>query len=234
MHPILRSFTVRFLVWPEVKTAIRKILGRDPDTTLFAEAVSSRAFNLPFDKYHARDFTALFLYVYVREVKPDVVVETGISSGRSSTTILEALNKNGKGTLYSIDLPKLNDNGETTIVSLHGNTYRQYIPKDATEPGWLVPEDLKSRWQKILEDSNVALPKLVPTLSKIDIFFHDGDHTDRTMMHEFEVTWPLLPPGGLLLADDIPSSRAFYDFVQKTKHGVRHEYNGLGILTKPK
>jgi predicted O-methyltransferase YrrM len=213
---------------------MEKILEREIDSRLLDEAFTSQSFNLPFDKYHARDFTALFLYVYVRETKPDIVVETGISSGRSSTTILEALEKNAKGKLYSIDLPKLNNNGETTIVTVDGNTYRQYIPKDAAEPGWLVPNALKHRWNKILGDSNVELPKLVPTLSKIDVFFHDGDHTDRTMMHEFELSWPLLPAGGLLLADDIPSSNAFYDFAKRTKHGVRHEYNGLGILTKPK
>lgn len=233
MHPLMRRVTLRFLVWPEVKEVCAKLLGRQITNASLREVLASKAFNLPFDKYHVRDFTALVLYIYIRESKPEVVIETGISSGRSSTTILEALEKNGTGKLYSIDLPKLNNTGVTSMVSLEGNSYRQYIPQGEKEPGWLVPHELKHRWVKILGDSNVELPKLIPTLTTVDIFFHDGDHTDRTMMHEFTLAWPKLPPGGVLFADDVPASKAFDDFSSKNNYRNRHVYNGLGILQKP-
>lgn len=45
------------------------------------------------------------LYLTVRLIKPETIVETGVSSGSSSAYILRALYDNQKGKLYSIDLP---------------------------------------------------------------------------------------------------------------------------------
>ena len=64
----------------------------------------------------SRDYSALWpgllnpnfgpvLYVVVRALKPDVVVETGVGSGVSSTFILSAIGHSGAGRLYSVDLP---------------------------------------------------------------------------------------------------------------------------------
>jgi predicted O-methyltransferase YrrM len=44
------------------------------------------------------------LYVLVRIFKPEVVVETGVANGVSSSFILKALDQNSRGKLYSIDL----------------------------------------------------------------------------------------------------------------------------------
>ncbi|MFC1897710.1 hypothetical protein ACFLX8_04000 [Chloroflexota bacterium] len=45
------------------------------------------------------------LYALCRQLRPDVVVETGIASGVSSSYILCALEENKDGQLYSIDIP---------------------------------------------------------------------------------------------------------------------------------
>ena len=45
------------------------------------------------------------LYFLVRELKPEKIIETGVHRGVSSLFILQALEDNGKGELYSIDLP---------------------------------------------------------------------------------------------------------------------------------
>lgn len=45
------------------------------------------------------------VYAIVRVLKPEIVVETGVASGLSSAYILQALEENRKGKLYSIDLP---------------------------------------------------------------------------------------------------------------------------------
>ena len=45
------------------------------------------------------------LYAVCRRQNPDIVVETGVASGVSSSYILCALEKNGHGELYSIDMP---------------------------------------------------------------------------------------------------------------------------------
>src|SRR5687768_7205690 len=44
------------------------------------------------------------LYFLVRALKPRIAVETGVCYGASTSYILEALVRNGGGTLYSIDL----------------------------------------------------------------------------------------------------------------------------------
>jgi hypothetical protein len=45
------------------------------------------------------------LYVICRVAKPVRIVETRVASGLSTTYDLEALEKNGQGELYSIDMP---------------------------------------------------------------------------------------------------------------------------------
>lgn len=232
LHPRFRRTYLRFFALPEVWSVYKKIVGKEADRNILKEAMHSQALSLDFDKYHARDFTVLVLYVLVRALKPDVVIETGISSGRSSTAILDALDKNKKGTLYSFDLPKLNQTGVIGVVSVNENSYRQYIPKEVDEPGWLVPKELQSRWVKTLGDSNVDFPRIAKTLPKIDIFFHDSDHTYATMMNEYKTAWPKIQRGGLLLSDDVPSTEAFSEFSNEHKHSYKHIYNGLGIIVK--
>jgi len=45
------------------------------------------------------------LYFMIRIQKPNVVIETGVHRGVSTSFILQALEDNNKGNLYSIDLP---------------------------------------------------------------------------------------------------------------------------------
>lgn len=231
-HPALQAFFFKHLVLPEVAKVHKALFGKGVEKSILDEVRNIQAFNKNFDKYHSRDFVTAFLYVLVRSMKPEVFIETGISSGRSSTSVLEALEKNNLGKLYSIDLPKLTNSDTTDIVSLNGNQYRQYIPQTASEPGWLVPKELMVRWEKILGDSNIELPKLVERLSVIDVFFHDSDHSYKTMMNEFESTWPKIPSGKILLVDDVTSSEAFDDFIKKYNVAYHYIYNGLGIIKK--
>ncbi len=84
------------------------------------------------------------LYVLVRLLKPDTVVETGVASGHSSAAILQALEDNGnKGKLFSIDLPST---GEQLA---DGRSYT-LSPKGV---GWAVPENLRYPWHLLLGDA---------------------------------------------------------------------------------
>jgi hypothetical protein len=47
------------------------------------------------------------IYAVVRILKPRAMVETGVANGKSSALILRALERNGSGRLYSVDLPTL-------------------------------------------------------------------------------------------------------------------------------
>lgn len=144
----------------------------------------------------------LFLYLLVRAAKPTSIVETGVANGESSAHILQALEHNGQGKLYSIDLPPQLGAGE-------GREY--FVPKDSGV-GWLVPQGLRPRWELTLGPAQLHLPEVLKRLGTIDIFYHDSLHTYRHMAWEYETAWPHLSRSGLLLSDDVNS--AWADFAK--------------------
>ncbi len=142
-----------------------------------------------------------FLYFIVRCAKPEIMIETGVAHGVSSWTILNAMHKNGIGKLYSIDLPNLD--------------LKSYNPQNiAQQSGWVVPDILRKQWELHLGPSNELLPSLVQKLGKVDIFFHDSDHSYQNMMFEFKEVFPHLKENGLIISDDVHKNESFRDFVQ--------------------
>ena len=148
------------------------------------------------------------LYTLCRKVKPDVVIETGVASGVSSSYILCGLHENNNGVLYSIDL-----------------SWRE------GQSGWLVPDYLRYRWQLIMGRSSDKLPPLLGGLKTIDIFLHDSEHTYQNMLFEYQAAWTHLRPGGLLLSHNIDTNNAFPDFCESV--GLKgHVLDNLGGLLK--
>ncbi len=141
-----------------------------------------------------------WIYCCVRVLKPEYIIETGVAHGYSSWIILNALHKNQKGTLYSIDMP-------------NNDTNENYNFSKQPETGWMVPDQLRSRWKLNLGDAKVLLPAILNELGAIDIFFHDSDHSFEHMKFEFEVTHPHIRKGGLLLSDDVHKNAAFREHV---------------------
>jgi len=143
----------------------------------------------------------LLLYLVVRVLKPNVVVETGVANGVSSSIILKALDQNGKGVLYSLDLH-----------------YREgiAIPR-GKHLGWIIPDELRNRWRLVLGESTKVLPKLLNSIGSIDMFLHDSRHTYKTMIREYEIAYPFLKDRGLLLSHDVKINDAFLDFSDKIK-----------------
>lgn len=136
------------------------------------------------------------LYLLVRTLRPDFVVETGVDQGVSSCFILEALCKNGHGRLLSIDIGGKTQSGNPV--------------------GWLVPGDMRDRWTLILQPSQVALPQIG---EEPDLFLHDSLHTFHHMMLEFEWAAHRLRRGGILVSDDIGDNEAFRLFLA-SRHGT--------------
>src|SRR2546430_693894 len=89
------------------------------------------------------------LYVVVRATRPRVIVETGVASGLSSAHILRALAANGTGTLYSIDLPNVQEGS--------------VLPQGRT-PGWIVPDSLRGSWRWQMGGAGSPLPELLTAL----------------------------------------------------------------------
>lgn len=165
------------------------------------------------------------VYVLIRIAKPNLVLETGVFDGISSSVILQALYDNKQGKLVSIDLPAHN--------VIRGSTHRmkEVILPAGLNPGWVIPEYLRSRHQILLGDSRRILPAFLPKLKKIDLFLHDSLHTFEHQWFEYHTVWPYLANGGMLLSDDVFWTQAFYRFCKK-KGGAYRVFQGLGVLKK--
>lgn len=123
------------------------------------------------------------LYILIRRIRPKILVETGVSFGVTSSFILQALEDNGEGKLYSIDLPF------------------QFAKENET--GSLVPIRLRHRWKLILGDSKTELSSLLNDLKRIDFLFIDGDHTYEGVKRDFLMYSPLVRKGGIIAFHDI-------------------------------
>lgn len=220
--------------WQRAESWARELFPDQPDLiTELKELRQSELFRQHFSYGHAGDFDVFALYLITRALKPEVVVETGVASGRSSSAILLALEKNNLGKLYSIDLPQHYSSAAPETYTTHeGNTELKGFVPEGRAPGWLVPDHLRQRWQLILGDSKVELPKLLSHLDKVDIFYHDSDHSYESMMFEFKQTWPLIPPGGFLLSDDIGWNKSWSDFVSESGAPVVKGYRNFGLIRK--
>jgi hypothetical protein len=90
-------------------------------------------------------------YAMVRELKPKVVVETGIRHGFGSLIILEALRRNAEegheGRLLSADLDP--------------------------HSGWVVPDDLAVRWDRLIGKADEVVGPALKPGEAIDILIHD-------------------------------------------------------------
>jgi len=159
--------------------------------------------------YNIGTTLGLVLYIICRRQKPDIVLETGVSSGVSSSHILGALGQNKRGQLYSIDLPGWQDN----------------------QSGWLIPDYLRNRWHLIVGRSSQELAPLLKKVGEIDVFLHDSDHSYQNMLREFQTAWGSLKTGGLLLAHNIDYNESFTDFCRN--QGVKGYFLGeLGGIVK--
>ncbi len=148
-------------------------------------------------------------YLVARIVKPNTYIETGVLHGLTSSFILAGLSENDKGKLISIDFPSYFNQAPA-----NEDGHNDWLPK-GKEPGWLIPDHLLEKWEKHLGKSSDLLPKVLSKTNEIDVFLHDSEHTYQTMFLEFELAWPKLREGGILIADNIIDNTAFFDFCSK-------------------
>lgn len=158
-----------------------------------------------------------FLFFLCRFLQPELVVETGVANGFSSSYILLSLDYENKGKLISI---------EYLIMPWHTKE----------KVGLAIPDQLKSRHTLIVEKSKPELRKLLRTMGSIDVFIHDSSHVYKHMMQEFRIAWPHMKNDGFLLSDDVFRNDAFLDFsdeVERKPIIVRKRgKNCFGIIQK--
>lgn len=168
------------------------------------------------EKAHAYERMSLerlqILYSCVREIAPNIMVETGVAGGSTSYFILSAMKINGKGKLFSIDIdnPIWHDHKEYKV-------------------GWLVPSHLQKNWTLKIGDSKNDLKPLVDSLEKIDIFFHDSDHSYQHMLYEFQTVFPYLNPDKIILSDDINLNSSIGEFANQNNL-ILEKFFGFGVI----
>ncbi len=167
----------------------------EPAREGFEDEMRKRAGDLPrgavLSAAHNADLSlGRLCYAACRALEPEVVVETGVAHGVTSAFVLKALDRNGRGTLHSVDLPPLG-RGAAALV------------------GGLVPDGLRARWKLHRGVSGRLLPALVADLGSVDVFVHDSLHTYRNMRRELDIVTPRLARPSLVIADDVGGNAAF-------------------------
>jgi len=130
------------------------------------------------------------IWCLTRHLRPSNVVETGVAHGVTSRFVLEALERNGPGHLWSVDHPPLE------------HVWHEQI-------GVAVGDRHRARWSYISGSSRRRLPRILSDLGQIDLFVHDSLHSERNVCFEVEHAWASLRPGGAIVVDDIDTSWGF-------------------------
>jgi Methyltransferase domain len=136
------------------------------------------------------------VWCVARHLRPSDVVETGVARGFTTRFILEALERNGAGSLWSVDLPP------------------PLYPELHVQIGAAVSANLKHRWNYVRGSSRRRLPGLLGRLKQVDMFVHDSRHSERNVRFELDQVWAALRPGGVVVVDDIDMNWGFHSFMQ--------------------
>jgi hypothetical protein len=134
------------------------------------------------------------VWCITRHLEPMSVVETGVARGITSRFILEALEANGAGHLWSIDRPPIRR------------------PDLYSQIGAAVPDALRSRWTYVKGSSRRRLVPLLDSLGSIDVFVHDSNHSERNLLYELRHARAALPAAGILVADDVDLNCALHRY----------------------
>jgi hypothetical protein len=137
------------------------------------------------------------IWCTVRHTRPAAVVETGVAHGVSSRVVLEALNLNDRGHLWSIDI------ANPLNPSVHG------------QEGVAVTDACRPRWTYVEGESRLRMPPLVKEVGEVQLFIHDSLHTFKNTLFEMEQAASVMPPGGVMLIDDIRSHDGFLAFAKR-------------------
>ena len=140
----------------------------------------------------------LEVYALARLGRPRHVVEVGVSSGVSSAYLLAALERNGLGTLHSVDLPS---RPRRAPVRPGGASWS--LPPGRSS-GWAVPLALRRRWDLRLGDKADVLPLLARELPRIDLFVYDVPHNDAATLRELEMVDRRMRAGSVAIVDHGP------------------------------
>lgn len=153
-------------------------------------------------------FERVLIYVLVRHLKPEVCLETGVYYGGNTAFLLNALARNGKGRLISIDYPDSSIR-ETGAFDRHPDVGESELYDPTLRSGFLVPQSLQDRWTLVLGDSLTEIAKLDAVF---DFYIHDSEHSFGFLSRELREAEKKLSPSATIVVDDIDWSIAFFAY----------------------
>lgn len=162
-----------------------------------------------------------FLHFLARYLRPQNIVETGVAAGYSSYAFLDALDLNGRGTLYSSDFPYFR------------------LPDPEQFIGVVVPARLRHNWHLYVEGDAANLLRILNDMAgPIDLFHYDSDKSYIGRKRAMEAVFPRLARDAVVIMDDIQDNLFFHDFVSKHSNGKPFwvfEFAGkyVGLLGAP-
>lgn len=158
-------------------------------------------------------FERVLIYVLIRYLKPNRVLETGVYYGGNSAFALLALSRNGDGgRMISIDYPDSEIRMKGAREPRHSLVGDSELYDPTLRPGFMVPHFLHEYWSLIEGDSLTVIPQLQETF---DLYIHDSDHSMPFLLNELSVAWEKLTNTAVILVDDIDWSNAFFAFCVK-------------------
>jgi predicted O-methyltransferase YrrM len=141
------------------------------------------------------------IYFITRQIKPEIVLETGVAAGYSSYAFLEAMNKNKIGKLFSSDFPYFR------------------IPNPVKYIGILVDKKYKKNWELFLDGDERNVIKIKKKLKKkIDLIHYDSDKTYEGKKNFFNSINSLLRKNTIIIIDDIQDDNFFLEYIANKKN----------------
>lgn len=157
-------------------------------------------------------FERVLIYVLIRHLKPNRVLETGVYYGGNSAFALLALARNHSGKIISIDYPDSEIREKGSSEARHSLVGDSELYNSTLSPGFMVPPFLQDHWELIEGDSLKVIPELPDVF---DFYIHDSDHSMPFLSKELNAAWEKLSDRALILVDDIDWSNAFFSFCVK-------------------
>ena len=141
--------------------------------------------------YDSNPRTLELIRLLIKEVRPTIVIETGVANGASTRKILSSFEEFNlvDSRLYSLDIDS-----------------RVATPDLVSSP----------QFNFVLIDSPKSFLSAMNSIMNVDLFYHDSDHSYENQMLEYCAAWEMLNSNnGILISDDINWSNAFLDFCKK-------------------
>ncbi|MCI4317850.1 MAG: class I SAM-dependent methyltransferase, partial [Thermoplasmata archaeon] len=172
-----------------------KSFRHDLFTSDVPELLLQRGVSLPFTRELPQ---GALLYLIVRALRPQRVVETGVGPGYSTAWLLAGLEANREGELISLGPGPTQGRAN----GVHDATVGQF-----------VAPSLRSRWTLALGNTEENLTRILSqNAGRVDLFLYDNGPEVNRARFELREAWTALSPSGILLAHHIDATPAWGEF----------------------